>query len=263
MSDVVSPLNLITGTGMILVGAFAVYYWYRKGKPKLEYFFFGAIFWGIAIGIKLLMDLTITAPINSYFVKNYPIIAALLIMSLYVGLRTGILESGIPYLAVKFTRLSKMSFNDAVAMGVGFGGSEAILLGLLSLLSVGSYVLFPGLLDLLPPESKALLLEQLTLKFIPLGIVERAFTLMCHVFAVVLAVYAVKLNDIKLLAVSIIYKTILDGMLPAFNHYIIPSGYGGYLIVEGFVAIMGILGYIGLVYFKGKYLKGDKDAYQA
>ena len=88
---------------------------------------------GCAIAIKLAMDLTITQPIQSYLKSTLPIIAVLIIMSLYVGLRTGIFESGIVYVAVRYLKLSRMSWNDAVAMGIGFGGAEAIILGALSL----------------------------------------------------------------------------------------------------------------------------------
>ena len=105
----ISYLNLLSGIGMIAVGAGAILYWYLKKHPKIEYFLYGAIFWACAIAIKLAMDLTITQPIQSYFKSTLPILAVLLIMSLYVGLRTGIFESGIVYVAVKYLKLSKMS----------------------------------------------------------------------------------------------------------------------------------------------------------
>jgi uncharacterized membrane protein YhfC len=50
-------------------------------------------------------------------------------MSLYFGLRTGIFESGITYVAVKKTGLSRTTFDEAIALGIEFGGIEAIILG--------------------------------------------------------------------------------------------------------------------------------------
>jgi len=69
---------------MILVGILPVVYW-RK-DVELKYFLFGALTWAVAIGVKVLMDLVSTF---------------IIILGIYVGLRTGILENGFTYIASK------------------------------------------------------------------------------------------------------------------------------------------------------------------
>jgi uncharacterized membrane protein YhfC len=191
---------------MFAVGLGAMALWYLLKRSKLRYFAFGGVLWAAAIIPKYIMDFTVTQPFQSSLLQYMSLTAVLAVMSLYVGLRTGLFESGITYLAVKYTSLSKMDFNEAMALGIGFGGTEAIYIGVTSFASMYVLMLQPGLASLIPPE-------QLAVSFIPVPILERLFVLFCHVFATILAVYAVKLNDLRWLALSIIYKTVLDGAL--------------------------------------------------
>ncbi len=255
----ISYLNLLTGIGMIAVGTGAIVYWHLKKHPRIEYFIYGAILWACAIAIKLAMDLTITQPIQSYLKSTLPILAVLIIMSLYVGLRTGIFESGITYVAVKYLNLSTMTWNDAVAMGIGFGGAEAIILGLLSIVEIVVFIAMPLLFYSLPLATQ----DQFALALIPLPIFERLFTLFVHTFAVVLAVYAVKLNDLRWLWLSVGLKTILDGAVPIFSYYMVSLGTYSSIPVEIYVAVIGIVSLAGLSWFGKKYAGGVPDARQA
>lgn len=255
----VSWLNLISPLGMLAVGAGAMIYWYMKKHTRPLLFLYGAIFWAIAIAIKLIMDFTITTPLYSRLIAMMPIPAVVLALALYYGLRTGILESGITYLGVRFTKLSSMSFDEAVALGIGFGGAEAIILGLASFAATIVLIMQPGLLNLLSASS----VEQFGALFIPLPIIERLFTLLCHVFATVLVVYTVKLNELKWLGLSMLYKTLLDGSLPIFTHYL---GYlGAYEVfpVELYVVVMGLIGLYGLYWLSKRPWGGAPDAREA
>jgi uncharacterized membrane protein YhfC len=241
--------------GMLTVGLGAMALWYLLKRPKLRYFAYGAILWAVAIIPKYIMDFTITQPIQSILLRDLSATAVLAAMSLYVGLRTGLFESGFTYLAVKYTKLSRMGFNEAMALGLGFGGIEAIFVGILSLLTIATLMAQPVLAIFLPPE-------QLAISFIPVPILERLFTLFCHVFATLLAVYAVKLNDLRWLALSILFKTALDGALLPLQHAF-GTGLSGIYIVEGYVAVLGIIALAGIYWFAKKYSGGVPDAHKA
>lgn len=258
----ISLLNLLSGLGMVAVGAFAIIYWHIKKRAGAEYFLYGALLWAITISIKVVMDLTITGPLQSFLASSLPVVTTIAAISLYVGLRTGLLESGITYAVIRWTKLSRMDFNQAIALGIGFGGSEAIVLGLISLISVLAFIMVPELLNTLPPESRASILEQYTAKFIPIPVIERLFTLICHVFATILVVYAVKLDDLRWLALSIILKTVLDGVIPVWNYYARPIGFGDYIIIETFIMAMGIVSLAGIYWIK-KYMERGHNAHQA
>lgn len=254
----VGYLNLVSGLGMVAVAAAAIAYWYLKKRPSPIYFAYGALFWAVAIGIKYAMDFTISKPFYSWLYVSLPVDAAVLAAGLYLGLRTGILENGITYLGVKYSRLKEMGFGEAVAVGIGFGGIEALYLGALSLITVAALLAFPNLVSLLPLSSQ----EQFEPAFIPLPIIERLFVLFGHVFATVLAIYAARLPDLKWLGIAVVYKALIDGSLPLFNHYLGYMGPSMFFPVEIYIAAMGLIGLAGLYLFYRKY-GGAPNAHKA
>jgi uncharacterized membrane protein YhfC len=248
LSTTVTWLNLLSGLGMFAIGLVAMAYWYFTKHTKLRYFAFGGLLWAAAILPKLIMDLTITAPIQTLMLKFMPVIWVVVAMSLYVGLRTGFFESGITYLAVKYTKLSKIDFNEAVALGIGFGGAEAMVLGLISFINVAAYIADPGILMFLPAET----LEQFAVYFIPLPVLERLLVLFCHIFATVLVVYAVKLSDLRWLAASILFKTAIDGPIPLVR-YIFSTNLQWMYLMEAYLLVLGIISIAGLYWIYKKY----------
>lgn len=248
----VTLLNYLPGIGMLAVGIGAIVIWFLlKGRRPVyfKYYIFGAIFWVIAIVPKYVMDYTVTRPIENVLLASLSLFAVAIALALYYGLRTGFFESGFTYLIVKYTGLGKMSFNEAVALGIGFGGIEAIYTCVLWLQESGPLFTTP----------------QDPLSYI--GVWERLFTLFCHVFAVVLVVYAVKLGDRRWLWLSIAYKALIDG--PLVFLLVLQSGglIGGGLtvtaIAESLVTVLGILGLIGLYWIDKKYGGGAPDAFKA
>ncbi len=254
MVDAITWVNLLPGLGMIAVGIGAMALWYFFKGTKLRYFGYGAILWAIAIIPKVIMDFTITQPIQAMLFDTFSVIVVVLIMSLYVGLRTGLFESGFTYLVVKHTKLSGINFDEAVALGIGFGGAEAIIIGLTSLLGMMTLMSQPDLAASIPPE-------QLAISFIPIPILERLFTLFCHVFATVLVVYAVKLSDLRLLWLSVAFKTALDGALPILE-YFVGRDMSGIYITETYVTALGIIALVGMFVLANKYSGGVPDAHK-
>ncbi|BAI62019.1 conserved hypothetical protein [Methanocella paludicola SANAE] len=245
----ISALNLLSGLGMMAVAIIAIFYWRRKKHTKAVYFAAGALFWVVAIAIKLIMDLTISTSLYKWLGGALPIDAAVLATGLYLGLRTGILENGAVYFGTLYTRLKNMSFDDAVAVGIGFGGIEALLLGALSLLNVIVFMLQPTLFMMLPASTQ----QQFELSFIPIPIIERLAVLFAHVFATVLTIYAVKLADLKWLLIAVVYKTLIDGPLPLFTHYLGYLGISMYYLVEAYLIVLAVIGLAGLYWFGKKY----------
>jgi uncharacterized membrane protein YhfC len=236
----VTLLNYMLGIGVLAVGIGAMLSWFLLKGKKLTYFAYfglGAIFWAIAIAPKYIMDYTITSAFANILVSYFPMVAVGIVLALYYGLRTGLFESGFTYLIIKYTGLSRMGFNEAVALGIGFGGFEAIFFGVQWLLSTGPLTISP-----LDPMSYV-------------GVWERIFTLFCHVFATVLVVYAVKLNDLRWLWLSVAYKTVLDGGLILFVYFLgtVMTSTSLTYVIESFVAILGIIGVIGVYWIAKKH----------
>jgi hypothetical protein len=233
-----SALLLLAGIGMICVGAGAIALWRFWKRTPLKYFLYGGILWAIAIGIKLIMDFTITTPMAVTVQNSVPYLTYILFLSAYVGLRTGLLESGITYLAARKAGWSGLSLDDAIGVGIGFGATEAILLGIITIPTILSMISF----------SDFSLTQDLGLSII-MPIWERLFTMLCHISATALAILAVRPGKAWMLAVSILLKTVLDGALPLASYFGQP--YGGMqtaIVIEIYVAAIGIISIAALLW---------------
>jgi uncharacterized membrane protein YhfC len=246
----VNPFLLISPLGMILVGVIALFYWRRKTGVVWKYFGFGALIWAIAIGIKLLMDFTVTTPFY-LFMYSYGAFVALIGLSLYVGLRTGLLESGLSYLGVKYTRFKNMNLHQALAVGIGFGATEALVLGVQTLLNLIVLIQDPSLAATLSPAQQASLNAPTIIAFA--AIIERAFVLLIHIFTSVLVVFSVTAKMVRYLIYSILFKTLVDGMLPVLTTYINTSTVAGIYEIEVPVAVLGIIAFFGTRWVMKRY----------
>jgi len=246
---------LFSGIGMILVGILISLYWQRKTKVGKSYFFWGAGIWVIAIAVKIAMDFTVT-PLFSAYLQAYGLVAVLLGIGLYVGLRTGLFESGFSYLAILKTSLRKMNYKQGIAFGIGFGAIEALFLGITSFLNVLVFVMFPDIISFLPEAQQAAILLQLNASswiiFVP--IIERVATIFIHVFASILVLYAVKSRKIGYLVLSILYKTLVDGMIPWLAYSMQPlMELTNAYVVEIPIIILAIIGFFGIKWIRPKF----------
>lgn len=248
----VSPLLLLSGIGMMLVAIIAVLYWKRKTKTALRYFLYGSALWVVAILAKIAMNLTVTGPLYYILRDSYSEAVFISLLGLYVGLQTGLFESGLSYIAVLKTKLRKMNFNEAVAFGIGFGALEAFLLGLASFISILTLMLIPELELQLSPDQ----LLQLSMSgwVIAASIVERLATIFIHIFASVLVIYSVRSGKINFLVISILYKTLVDGMIPLLTNYIEFTAIG-ILLIEVPIIIIAMAGFFGTKWLKKLFTK--------
>jgi len=244
----VNPFLSIAGFGMIAVGLLAVILWRRRSKVEWRYFVLGAVVWVAAILVKVIMDLTVTAALAN-FLKDFGTSFYLIAIGVYVGLRTGLLESGFSYfLALK--KLRNMSWKEAFAFGVGFGGIEAIILGLQNI-SLLVFYFNPSLVELLPESSQKALSMQSIVVFAP--IMERIFTLVVHILALLLAIYSAITGKFKYLIASILYKTLLDGIVPALPYLFDITTVQGVYLAEVPIAAIGIFSFVIIRLLNKKY----------
>ena len=255
-----NPWFVISGIGMMAAGLLPVFWWrYRTLVPWRD-FFLGAGFWGIAIAFKVLMDVTVTPMLAGWLSGIYTAAGIAIIIGAYAGLRTGFLESGLTYLLAFRTELKKMDYQQAVAFGLGFGCAEAFILGISSFLNVSVILAFPQMIDLLPPDQRAALLQQLSMPtivaFAP--IIERVFTILAHVFCSVLVIQAVRTGRFGFFMLSFLFKTGLDGMLPMLTLTFDRATAEGIYSIEAFVAVLGLASLGGMFWLRGRYGKHYK-----
>jgi len=203
MAPSISPIFLLAGIGMILVAICAVCLW-QRGKPSLwPAVWWGALAWVVSVAIKFAAAWPTQAFIQHR--SGDPLIW------LYVGLLTGVFECAVPLLLIWKSRLRQADWDRAVAFGIGFGGVEAFLLGLASLVPIVLLLVSP---DLIPPSTRDGLVQRLRdfgLLSIFLPILERVSALAIHVLSCVLLVYAVRMRHPRWFWLAFAYKTAVDG----------------------------------------------------
>lgn len=246
-----NPWLILGPVGMVAVGVLSVVYWFRRSHSALRFFLFGGAVWAVSVAPKFLMDFTVTPGISSWLLLVTPgLMAYLAVLGLYVGLRTGLFECGASYVAFARTSLRGASQDDATAFGVGFGATEAIVLAVPSLMQMVAFLSNPGLLEMLSPEQRAYILEQLSSPtwMVLAPIMERAFTLLGHLFSALLVYASVRLGRPRLFVLSVAYKSALDAAVPYLQWYLSTStNPASIYLIEVWVVIFGVVGLLGSI----------------
>lgn len=242
--------------GMIVVGILAIAFWRMRSRAGLKYFLMGGIIWAVAIAPKIVMDLTITNPISSWFYSSLGLEGMLIAVGAYVGIRTGLFECGFTYLGFRGTRLKEASLDEATAFGVGFGAAEAIVIAIPSLVQLALFILNPAMLDLLQPAQRLALEAQLNMSTwtVPAPIIERLFVIFVHTFTALLVFISVVKGRPSFFVAAFLFKTLLDGVIPYLQWALQPyTSLTGLYLIEGFVVVMGLISLWGIIQLRKRY----------
>jgi len=242
-----NPWLILGPAGMIVVGLAAILYWRRRTDASLSLFYQGGLWWGVTMAPKYLMDLYVTPGLASWVFTRLGLVAALLGLGLYVGLRTGLFESVAVLLAFKREGLNDLNVDEAIAFGIGFGALEAIFLGVPSLIQIATFNLYPSIVESLPLDQLMQIMAQLNAPTWVVGapIIERGFTMMAHVYAILLIYRGVRDEDSRSVLMAVAYKSALDALVPFMQWLLSDGGFGMVYVVEVWVVFMGLVGLWG------------------
>jgi uncharacterized membrane protein YhfC len=252
-----SPVVLLGPLGMVLVAlGFLVYALARK--LNLKYVGLGALAWVIAVVLKFAWAIPFNGPVMQALGEALPEDAGKLIFYVYVGFLTGFFEVILVYLALRFTRIGRetaSTWQGALAFGLGFGAVEALLLGLLSLVSTLPAVVMP---QLYPLSSLADIAKANDVLWAVAPVWERFFTVLIHIFSNVLICYAIARRQVGWMWLAVAYKTLLDavaafGQVTGLNTLAILWG------IEAVVGLLGALGWLGARWLIGRYPQPDEQ----
>jgi uncharacterized membrane protein YhfC len=163
--------------------------------------------------------------------------------ALLVGLSAGVFEEGARYLMYRLWLRQARSWPQALMLGAGHGGAEAILLGLLAALALVQALIFRTAdLGVLLPEDQLALAEQqlaqywsLTWYESLLGALERAFALTVHLALSVMVLQATQPAKSGWLALAILWHTLVNALAVfSFRSW-------GALAAEGVIALTALV----------------------
>jgi len=172
----------------------------------------------------------------------------LLMIAILLGLSAGIFEECARYIMYRWWIKDARSWRKGILVGAGHGGTEAIILGALVMLTYFSMLAYRNI-DLstlgLSPENQEIARQQLLAYWsypwyaTLIGAVERAFTIPFHIAASVLVLQVFTRRpghqQIGWLGLAILYHALMDA-----SAVFVSSQWGGY-IAEGILAITVVL----------------------
>jgi len=130
-------LAAVPGLGMVLVALASVLFWRRFSAAGLRWFWGGAALWTFAVAVKVAVGYQLSPPVVGWLKSSVSPAAFVVFASLYVGAFSSLCEIGLTFLAVKLWPRLGDEPDKSIAVGIGSGAFEALLLGLAALVKVG------------------------------------------------------------------------------------------------------------------------------
>jgi uncharacterized membrane protein YhfC len=236
--------NIVSALGMLAV-AIAVFVFARmRLGPVWGAMAIGGGLWVFAIALKVAWALSFNTPVYTALTGSLPAGVGAGAFFVYIGLLTGIFECLVVYLIALYVGpVRRLDREGALALGVGFGGTEAALLGIGALANWLVVIMAPASI---PPEALAAL-GPIDWTIAPAAGVERATAIAVHVFSCTAILLAARTGAVRWLWVAFAMKTGLDTVAVWAG-----LGYGlttaaHVWTVEAILAVFGLLSVWGLV----------------
>ncbi|MHC4592766.1 MAG: YhfC family glutamic-type intramembrane protease [Planctomycetota bacterium] len=224
-SAMVPHALLAAGPLMVLVGLGFAIGWKVRSRVRWRWFWAGAAIWAVGVALKFAFAVPLNKPVLGSLKAALPDSAYLFLGSLYVGLLTGVFEIGVTLAAGLIWRGMARKAARAVAVGLGAGGIEAILVGLGSF--VGVLVALSGVSG--SEQAQAAIASSTVLTSVAwlVGPVERVLAVLCHTSSRALVLLGIAKHRWRYFWFGFLIMTAIDA-------------------IAGYAHIAGLLGRISL-----------------
>jgi uncharacterized membrane protein YhfC len=204
-----SPWIILPGVGKILI-ALAFIIFARRQGGSWRYLGFGALMWIMTVSVKLLVATPLSPLVSQMlYVPGALFAPGNLLLCFYVGVLTGITEVVLTWLLLRYTRLGRVSWAQALAFGIGFGAFEALYQGIPNLTSNLFALAAPHAVSEATLSSLQLLNDPL---FGLAPATDRFAATLVHIFGNVLLFHGVASRQARWLWVSFGLKCLVDAI---------------------------------------------------
>jgi uncharacterized membrane protein YhfC len=244
-----SPWIILPGVGKIVIALAFIVFARQKGG-SWRYLGLGALIWMVTVAVKFL----VATPLNPLVYQMLYVPDALfapgsVLFYVYVGVLTGLTEVLLAWLLLRYTRLGRVSWTNALAFGIGFGAFEALYQGIPSLVSNISALAAPQSLPAATLSSLQLLNDPL---FGLAPATDRFAATLVHVFGNVLLFYGVASSQARWLWVSFALKSLVD-TVAAFAIFLGTPTLTVLWLLEVVLLVFGCVCLWGLIQIRQRY----------
>jgi hypothetical protein len=205
--------SLVPGVLIFAVAALAVWFWRRVSGAEARWFWIGASLWALAVLAKAVIALFTNAIVIGALKSHFSYPLYLLTGGAYLGIQSSACEIGLTLVAGLRWRELGRDAGRAIAVGVGAGAFEAVLLGIASL--VGAIVWLAKLPGTEAVGQQLQTLAATTPLFWLLAPAERLTAIICHAGSRGLVLVGTRQGRAGLVALGFLIFALLDGVAGA------------------------------------------------
>jgi hypothetical protein len=232
-----SLIWLVPGGGMMVVAVVAAVGWKRRSGVPWRWLGAGAAIWAAGIALKGLDAYFLALPALKAMREALPRIGVLFLGGAYLGLQSAFYEMGVTLAAALIWRRLARSADRGVAVGVGAGAFEALLLGIGVLAAHATAIAAVGKTGpLLVAMAESAEVTPLVWAVAP---VERLIAILCHTSSRALILLGVAARRWRLVAGGFLLFAVLDGIAGAF-HATEEIGTFNMWLVEAALAVLAV-----------------------
>jgi uncharacterized membrane protein YhfC len=241
MITLVFAINFL---GMIALPIVLAFYLTRKFELEWKLVFAGALTFIVAQVFHIPFLRGVTALFNNPSFPDPPASMRAIITAVILGLAAGIFEETARWILFKFRLKNVKSWNEGVLVGVGHGGVESLLLGVLGLVTFFNMLLMRngnlsalGVPDAMIETAKAQVAAfwSTPAYMAIMGLAERIFAMCLHLALSVMVLYSVAYKKPLWFWAALLWHAFVD----ALAVYLLP--------IVGALAIEGILGVLAAI----------------
>jgi uncharacterized membrane protein YhfC len=246
---------IVSFLGMIVLPILLWMYFTRKLSLSWKLVLAG----GLTFIASQVLHIPLVFGINS-FLQSLP----LLVNAILLGLLAGIFEETARYILFKFILRNVRAWKEGILVGLGHGGTEALLLGILAMVGFVTMVGYRSI-DLstvpsIPADQLDLARQQVEAYWSTpwymalLGFVERIFAICLHVSLSVMVLYAIVYRKPVWFWLALLWHAFVDAVAVYVGQEV------GILAVEGIIAIFAIISVWIVLRMRSTFSQDEQDA---
>ena len=242
--NILGVTYFLNGFLMIAMPIGLTVYWTRKFEQGWRLFWIGAATFIISQVLHIPFNALVTPIFNIFGFIALPVVFQNIIISVFLGMSAGFFEEISRFAMFRWWAKDVRSWRKGLLAGVGHGGIEAIILGLLVLYGYIQMLVVRGtdISTLVAPDKLELANAQIQAYWsVPwqmtmLGALERLFTIPLHLACSLLVLQAFTRKQLLWVVLAILYHAFADGVA-VFGSKI---GFS-ILAIEGILGVFAIL----------------------
>lgn len=253
---------LLSALGMIVLPIMLAFYVTRKFSLPWKLILAGSLTFIASQVLHIPFLYGLTAMFNSGVLPTIPVAWKSLFNAVLLGLLAGIFEETARWILFKFILKDAKTWEEGVVVGTGYGGTEALILGIVAFVQVGTMLTMRnGDLSALgvPPEQLELAKQQVAafwsapIYMAFLGLIERAFAICLQISLTIMVLYSVAYRKPIWFWIALLWHALVDGLAV----YLMPRI--GVLGVEAVIGICAIISLVILFRLRPRFVRPHVD----